>query len=212
MLRGGDPVSPFCLSIAAAALLGVTPAAADSCEALAKLSLPHATITLAEPVNSVGWPVTVTGRTGSSHPPFCRIAATLKPTSDSDIKVEVWMPASGWNGDYEALGNGGWSGAINYNAMAGALANGYATSSTDTGHTGSSASFAPGHPEKLIDFAYRSEHEMTALSKAIIAAFYGDAPRFSFWNGCSAGGKQGLKEAQRYPGDFDGIVAGSPAA
>jgi Tannase and feruloyl esterase len=94
----------------------------------------------------------------------------------------------------------------------GALANGYATSSTDTGHTGSSASFALGHPEKLIDFAYRSEHEMTTLSKAIIAAFYGDAPHFSYWNGCSAGGKQGLKEAQQYPGDFDGIVAGSPAA
>jgi feruloyl esterase len=212
MLRGGDPLSRICLSLAAAALIAVTPAAADSCEALANLSLPHATISLDEPVSSTGWPVTVTGQTRSSHPPFCRIAATLKPTGDSDIKVEVWMPASDWNGDFQAVGNGGWSGAINYNAMANAVANGYATSSTDTGHTGGSASFALGHPEKLIDYAYRSEHEMTTLSKAVIAAFYGDAPRFSYWNGCSAGGKQGLKEAQRYPGDFDGIVAGSPAA
>jgi feruloyl esterase len=200
------------LSIGAAALMAVTPAAADFCEGLAKLTLPHATITSAEPVSSAGWPVVVNGRAVSSHPPFCRVAATLKPTGDSDIKVEVWMPASGWNGNYQAVGNGGWSGAINYNAMAVALAGGYATSSTDTGHTGGSASFAMGHPEKLIDYAYRSEHEMTTLSKAVIGAFYGDAPRFSYWNGCSAGGKQGLKEAQRYPADFDGIVAGSPAA
>jgi hypothetical protein len=93
VLRGGDRVIPLCLSIAAVALLGVTPAAADSCEALASLSLPHATITLAEAVSSAGWPMTVTGRTGSPHAPFCRIAATIKPTSDSDIKVEVWMPS-----------------------------------------------------------------------------------------------------------------------
>jgi feruloyl esterase len=205
-------VRPLYLTIAAALLLGGTAAAADSCEALAKLSLPHATITLAQSADSAAWPAAVTGRAALSHPPFCRISATLKPTPDSDIKVEIWLPASGWNGDYQAVGNGGWSGSINYNAMAGALANGYATSSTDTGHTGSSASFALGHPEKLIDYAYRSEHEMTTLSKAVIAAFYGDAPRFSYWNGCSAGGKQGLKEAQRYPADFDGIIAGSPAA
>jgi feruloyl esterase len=96
--------------------------------------------------------------------------------------------------------------------MATAVSAGYAVSSTDTGHQGGSASFAPGHPEKLIDYAYRSEHEMTVASKLLIAAFYGNAPKLSYWNGCSAGGKQGLKEAQRYPQDFDGIVAGSPAA
>src|SRR5262252_5821528 len=96
--------------------------------------------------------------------------------------------------------------------MTAALRRGYATSSTDTGHSGSSASFALGHPEKLIDYAYRSEHEMTVAAKKIIAAFYGSGPRWSYWNGCSAGGKQALKEAQRYPEDFDGIIAGSPAA
>ncbi len=122
------------------------------------------------------------------------------------------MPDSGWNGKYEAVGNGGWSGSISYSAMAAAVTAGYVASSTDTGHIGSSASFAPGHPEKLIDYAYRSEHEMTVTAKALIAAFYGDGPKVSYWNGCSAGGKQGLMEAQRYPGDFDGILAGSPAA
>ncbi len=203
---------PQILLMAAAWLVAVAPAAAESCDALAHLSLPHATITLAEQAGADGWPAGVAAGKTASHPPFCRVAATLKPTTDSDIKVEIWMPSSGWNGNYQAVGNGGWSGSISYPAMATALANGYATSSTDTGHSGGSASFALGHPEKLIDYAYRSEHEMTTLSKAVIAAFYGDAPRFSYWNGCSAGGKQGLKEAQRYPGDFDGIVAGSPAA
>ena len=94
--------------------------------------------------------------------------------------------------------------------MADALRRGYATSSTDTGHVGGSASFALGHPEKLIDFAYRSEHEMAVKAKAIINAFYGSAPKYSYWNGCSAGGRQALKEAQMYPADFDGIIAGSP--
>jgi feruloyl esterase len=103
-------------------------------------------------------------------------------------------------------------GSISCGAMTQALDGGYATSSTDTGHEGGSASFALGHPEKLIDYAYRSEHEMTLAAKAIIAAFYGKGPRLSYWNGCSAGGKQALKEAQRYPQDFDGIIAGAPAS
>jgi feruloyl esterase len=144
-------------------------------------------------------------------PAFCRIAATLMPSADSDIKIEVWMPTSGWNGKFEAVGNGGWSGAINYGGMANAIRSGYASASTDTGHSGGSAGFALGHPEKLIDFAYRSEHEMTVKAKAVIAAFYGSGPKLSYWNGCSSGGKQGLKEAQNYPDDYDGIIAGAPA-
>ncbi len=176
------------------------PALAASCESLAALSLPDTTITAAESVSAGA----------NSIAAHCRVAATLRPSSDSDIKIEVWMPLSGWNGKYQAVGNGGWSGAIVTNAMARALSENYATSSTDTGHEGSSASFALGHPEKLIDYAYRSEHEMTVKSKAIIAAFYGREPKYSYWNGCSAGGKQALKEAQRFPDDFDGIIAGAP--
>ena len=92
-----------------------------------------------------------------------------------------------------------------------ALRSGYATASTDTGHTGGTGSFALGHPEKLIDFGYRAVHEMTVKAKSIITEYYGSAPQYSYWNGCSAGGRQGLKEAQRYPGDFDGIIAGASA-
>src|SRR6185436_8329868 len=146
--------------------------------------------------------------TFSQLPSFCRVAATLKPSADSDIKIEVWMPTTGWNGKFLAVGNGGWSGAIVYPALAVSLQRGYATASTDTGHSGGSGSFALGHPEKLTDFAYRAVHEMTVQAKAIVAAHYAAAPRLSYWNGCSSGGKQGLKEAQRFPNDYDGIIAG----
>jgi len=203
------------------ALASVSPALAASCESLATLSLPDTTITAAEHVAGGEWQV-LTGGGFAKGPAYCRVAATLKPTTDSDIRIEVWLPDAqnssapdappAWNRKYQAVGNGGWSGSINTSAMAAALRRGYAASSTDTGHAGSSASFAPGHPEKLIDYAYRSEHEMTLKAKAIIAAYYGAAPLHSYWNGCSAGGKQALKEAQRYPEDYDGIIAGSPAA
>jgi feruloyl esterase len=135
----------------------------------------------------------------------------LKPTSDSDIKIEVWLPANNWNGKFQAVGNGGWAGVISYRDMSEALRRGYATASTDTGHVGSRGQFALGHPEKLADFAWRSEHEMTVKAKAIVTAFYGKAPTYSYWNGCSTGGRQGLKEAQKFADDYDGIIAGAPA-
>ena len=144
-------------------------------------------------------------------PEFCRVAATLTPSSDSDIKVEVWLPAANWNGKFQAVGNGGWAGVLSYSAMADAVRAGYATASTDTGHATPGGAFALGHPEKLIDFAWRSEHEMTVKAKAVIEKFYGSGPRFSYWNGCSTGGRQGLKEAQKFPDDYDGIIAGAPA-
>jgi feruloyl esterase len=145
-------------------------------------------------------------------PSFCRVQATLTPSSDSDIKIEVWLPDSGaWNGKFQAVGNGGWAGTIAYPAMATALAAGYATSSTDTGHVGNTAAFALGHPEKLIDIAYRAVHEMTVQAKTIINGYYSSAPKYSYFNGCSLGGRQGITEAQRYPADYDGIVAGAVA-
>src|SRR5262249_22723263 len=144
-------------------------------------------------------------------PEFCRVAATLKPSSDSDIKVEFWLPTSGWNRKLQVVGNGGWAGVISYSAMADAVRLGYASASTDTGHVGGSGSFALGHQEKLIDFSWRSEHETTVKAKAVLAALYGSAPRLSYWNGCSTGGRQGLKEAQMFPEDFDGIITGAPA-
>ena len=103
---------------------------------------------------------------------FCRVAATLKPSSDSDIKIEVWLPASGWNGKFQAVGNGAFNGTIGYAAMAAALARGYATASTDTGHVGGGARWALGHPEKVIDFGWRAVHEMTVTAKKIVASHY----------------------------------------
>jgi feruloyl esterase len=199
-------------------LLAALPAVAGACEDLARLALPGAAITVAQmvPAGSFTPPMAPSAKGKGpapiqNLPAFCRVAATLRPSSDSDIKIEVWLPASGWNRNYEAVGNGGWAGAISYAAMATALRRNYATSSTDTGHVGDTGSFVLGHPEKYIDFAYRSEHEMAVKAKAIIQAFYGVPPRYSYWNGCSTGGRQGLMEAQRYPDDFDGIIAGASA-
>ena len=194
-----------------------TSAYAASCEAVAALALPNTKVTVAAPVgpgafSPPGASATAgAGRVFATLPAFCRVAATLTPSSDSDIKIEVWLPVSGWNGKFQAVGNGGWTGSIPYQAMAAAVAAGYATAGTDTGHVGNTAAFALGHPEKLIDFGYRAVHEMTVKAKAVIDAFYGAAPTLSIWNGCSQGGRQGVAEAVRYPADFDAIVAGAPA-
>src|SRR6266852_5589952 len=196
--------------------------AAAPCESLKSLALPGTVITAAELVPAgpyaVPSPAGGAGRGGPAPapPPLalparCRVAAVLKPSSDSEIEVEVWLPSENWNGKFEAVGNGGWAGAISYAAMASALQEGYATASTDTGHKGGNASFAIDHPEKLVDFAYRAVHETTVKSKALVSAFYDRGPRLSYWNGCSTGGRQGLMEAQRYPEDFDAILAGAPA-
>ena len=196
------------------------PVSAASCESLSALQLPGTKITLAAPVAAGAFtpppgPPPVPGPPApyADLPAFCRVAATLTPTPDSDIRIEVWLPAAGWNGKFEAVGNGGWLGAIVLPALGGALRRGYAAAGTDTGHTSGvmDASWALGHPEKVTDFAWRAVHLMTVRAKAIVEAFYGAAPKRSYWNGCSSGGKQGLKEAQRFPEDFDGIVAGAPA-
>ena len=178
------------------------------------------TITAAEAVAAGAFPSGNAGGRGrgsggnpyANLPAFCRVTATIKPSTDSDIKMEIWLPATGWNNKFEADGNGAWTGSIAENTLAAGVALGYATSMTDTGHEGGSASFALGHPEKQIDFGYRAVHELAVQSKAIIAAFYGQGPKYSYWNGCSAGGKQGLKEAQMFPADFDGIIAGTPVS
>ena len=200
----------------AAVLASASAAAAASCESLRAVTLSHAAITAAQlvPAGQFVPPSSVGPGGGAAFrglPAFCRIAATLTPVADSSIQIEVWMPDSGWNGKLQSVGNGAWAGALSYPAMATALAAGYATASTDTGHTGNNATFVVGHPEKLVDFAYRSVHEMTIAAKAIAASFYGNGPARSYFNGCSTGGRQALTEAQRYPNDYDGIVAGAAA-
>ncbi|MGH9723007.1 MAG: tannase/feruloyl esterase family alpha/beta hydrolase, partial [Bryobacteraceae bacterium] len=178
------------------------------CEQLKSLKLAGAAITLAESITagSLKNPGAPPAAAAQALPAYCLVAATLKPSPDSDIKIEIWLPADAvWNGKFQAIGGGGWVGAISYPGMATALQDGYATASTDTGHEGRSASFAVGHPEKVVDFSHRAVHEMTVKAKAIITAYYGRGPRLSYWNGCSTGGRQGLIAAQQYPEDFDGI-------
>ena len=196
-------------ALAAAAPRATPSALPDACERLGTLTLTNVTIITTQTVGAGALPST--GRQSFADvPAICRVTATLRPSSDSDIAIEVWLPQQAWNGKLEAVGNGAWSGSIPTSAMAEAVRRGYAAASTDTGHTGGSAGFALGHPEKLIDFAWRSEHEMTVAAKAIASTFYGRAPTRAYWNGCSAGGRQALKEAQMFPADYDGIVAGSP--
>jgi feruloyl esterase len=195
----------------------VTPAAQApktapaSCASLASLRLPGANVTSAADVaaGSFGPPSPAAARAMAALPAFCRVAVTSTPTADSDIKIEVWLPAADWNGKFQAVGNGGWAGTISYTAMAAALARGYATASTDTGHSTPGPSFSIGHPEKLVDYAHRSLHELAVHAKAIVSAYYGNNPSASLWNGCSTGGNQGLTLASMYPADFDAIVAGA---
>jgi feruloyl esterase len=173
---------------------------ADGCERLAaSLALPKTTVS---PVQAVA--------ATAALPAYCRVSLTLKPSSDSDIKSEIWLPMSGWNGKFLQVGNGAWGGSIQYGPLGNALRRGYAAASTDTGHTGSDASFAMGHPEKLIDFGYRSVHETAVQGKATVAAAYGARPTLSYFEGCSGGGRMSFMEAQRFPDDFDAIIAGAP--
>ncbi len=139
----------------------------------------------------------------------CRVAATLRPRPDSEIGMEIWMPED-WNGKFLALGNGGWAGSISFAAMASGLAEGYAVASNDTGHTGGSASFAVGHRDKVVDFAWRAMHEMTVISKQILEIYYERGPQLSYYQGCSTGGRQGMKEAIMFPDDFDALIIGAP--
>ena len=229
------------LATIAVALVPSPAAATAVCDQLTSLSLPTAHITAATSVAAGAFippaaprrggaaPAATTAATPAAPqaaaapaggvavsyarlPAFCRVTATLTPSTDSDIKIEVWLPeASTWNGKFQAVGNGGWAGVISYAALAQAIAAGYATASTDTGHVGGTAAFALGHPEKVTDMAYRAVHEMTVHAKAIINRYYDATPKFSLWNGCSLGGRQGITEAVRYPADFDAVIAGAPA-
>jgi hypothetical protein len=192
----------------------------ESCEKLAGAKIPGTTITLAQTVAAgafVGPPAPFSGIDVSalykSLPAFCRVVAEAKPTADSDIKLEVWLPVSGWNGKLQGIGNGGFAGLIDYMQLSEAMSKGYAATATDAGHTGSpiDATWALGHPEKVVDFGHRGIHEMTRVAKEAVRGFYGKSPQRSYFAGCSDGGREALMEAQRYPADYDGILAGAPA-
>jgi len=180
---------------------------AATCESLATLALPHTTIAAAESHAA--------GDFGEQHhlPAFCRVTGSLKPSADSDIRFEVWLPAANWNGKFQGVGNGGFAGDLNTGGLADALRHNYASATTDTGHeaSGIDARWALRHPEKIIDYGYRGIHETAVTAKLILQKFYGEAPRWSYFNSCSNGGRQALMEAQRFPADYNGIIAGAPA-
>jgi feruloyl esterase len=186
------------------------PAPAVSCDTLLRLRLPSTTITAAQSVTARSF--TPPGADALRDlPDFCRVEGVIRPTADSDIRFEVWMPSSGWNGKFLGVGNGGFAGAINFEDMAPAIRRGYASASTDTGHRGddTDSAWALHHPEKIVDFGYRAIHEMTEKSKQVVQEFYGQGPRWSYFEGCSNGGREGLIEAQRFPDDYQGILAGA---
>jgi feruloyl esterase len=190
-------------------------ASAAPCGSLSSLKLTNTVITIAEERPAGPFTAPAGGRPIPGLPAFCRVAGSIRPTADSDIQFEVWMPASGWNGKFQGVGNGGFAGTISYAGLADAVAHGYATASTDTGHRATSANpnaeWALKHPEKIVDFGYRAIHETAVAAKQVIAGFYGEGPKHSYFNSCSTGGRQALMEAERFPADYDGIVAGAPA-
>jgi feruloyl esterase len=185
-------------------------AGAATCESLASLSLPNITITAAQTIPAGDY-TAANGQTYSNLPTFCRVAATATPTSQSEINFEVWMPPAGvWNGIFRGEGSGGSAGSITFALMANAIQRNYTTMSNDNGHTGSNWSFSA-QPERVNDFGYRSQHVTTLAAKAIIQSYYQKPANFSYFYGCSQGGHHALMEAQRYPDDYDGIVAGAYA-
>jgi feruloyl esterase len=192
--------------------IGAAPATAATCASLAGLTLPDTTITAVQPFMG-GTFNAPDGGVYPNLPAFCRVAANLTPTSDSDINIEVWMPFSAWNGKFLGLGNGGFGGIFLYDVLARYIPLNYVIAQTDMGTSpGATLGFKvlTGHPEKQIDYATRSTNLMTVRSKQIIEAFYGELPKYSYFVGCSGGGGSAVHEALQFPGDYDGIVAGAP--
>ena len=183
---------------------------AGTCESLAGLGSPKVEIVLAQTLAAGAFAPPDYPTALPQLPKFCRVVVRLKPTADSDIGAEIWLPAD-WNTKLLALGSGGWGGSIDYGGLAAALRRGYATVASDDGHRSQGASFIMGHPQKLVDFAYRAEHEATLEAKTLLKARYARAASHAYWQGCSGGGREGLIQAYRYPDEFDGIIAGDPA-
>jgi len=197
-----------------ALLILCSPAAwpAVTCESLQSARVPSATITATQSITG-GTFTPPTGAPITNLPPFCRVALTMAPSADSNIRVEVWLPTEDWTGRYQGTGGGGYTGAIGYGALAAGLRLGNAVANTDMGTapaTGGNGVALVGHPEKWLDFGSRSTHLMTVAGKTLVRAFYGRGPEYSYFTGCSTGGHQGLAEAQVFPDDYDGILAGAP--
>jgi hypothetical protein len=214
-MKAASPMSAALALLATACALQPPPEAAR-CEALKDLPLDHAEVLSATAQSERHRFSMITAFLGiplMKTPAVCEVKLLLKPSSDSRIGAEVWLPLSDWNGRFQGLGNGGFAGSIDKLSLTLSLQRGYAAASTDTGHEGNDkdGSWAIGHPEKIRDYGYRAIHETTLKAKAIIAAYYGKPPQYSYFGSCSNGGRQGLREAQDYPEDYDGVLAGAPA-
>jgi feruloyl esterase len=187
---------------------------AEDCSELKQLKLPHVVISEAQPI-AAGTELKIPDETAIAEKiSFCRVQAVSKPTADSDIHFEVWIPTGGWNGKFEQIGNGGFAGGLPYQWMAHVLSLGYAVAGTDDGHqskVGTDASWALHHPEKVKDFGWRAINETALASKVIVRKLTAKAPLKSYFVGCSDGGREALMMAQRFPAYFDGIIAGAPA-
>jgi feruloyl esterase len=216
-----------------------TPALASPCTNLQSLALEHTTITSATDNTSGVFvvPNAIPPQTITGLPAFCRVTATLTPTSDSAIKIETWLPETTWNGRFLGTGGGGFQGIISYNELASGIQAGFAATNSDLGtgvsgcsplYCGSDGSMGNplaiafgdppnptpglfGHPERIKDFGYRAIHLMTVKGKEIADAFYQQRAAKAYFAGCSTGGQNALMEAQRFPNDYDGILAGAPA-
>lgn len=207
------------LILAACAALVGQAHADPACENLKQLQLPDTIIAVAEshPAGTeefAGRGMPGVGPTSVKYamPAYCRVTGSIHPTADSDIRFEVWMPVQGWNHRYQQVGNAGLAGAIQLMSMVNPLQQGWAVAGTDDGHTSmNDAHWALGHPEKVIDFGYRAVHLTALRAQAIVQAFYRTKAAHRYFIGCSDGGRESLMEAQRYPDDFDGFLAGSPA-
>lgn len=180
------------------------------CRKLAEMKFNGAIITAAECISAGTYTPPGSSQPINDMPAFCRVAATLKPTPESNIKIEIWLPESDWNERFLGTGTGGGAGSINYGALASGLKRGFATTNTDMG-TSPGANEAVGHTERWADFGYRATHGMTVTGKEITKAYYKKPFHHAYFAGCSTGGQQALMEAQRYPDDYNGILAGAPA-
>lgn len=190
--------------------------AASRCAALQKLKLPETTITSATyvPAGPYTGPAADLNGVTVKLPGHCRVVGTIKPAPLSNIGFQVWLPSDSWNGKFQGAGNGGFAGDINYRGgLVEGVQRGYAVASTDTGHVanGLAATWALGNVDAQIDYGHRGIHLTALRAKDVIAAYYKRKPRLSIFSSCSNGGRQALMEAQRYPGDYDGIIAGAPA-
>lgn len=203
---GGNDFAP--------AAAGAQPtAAAISCESVRGLQLPNVDITATQAVAAGTYQPAGSTTAFADLPAFCRVTANLTPVSGSKIGMELWLPTTAWNGRYQQLGQNGWGTAFSsyWSSMAPQLRSGYAIAITDGGHTAtavSDASWAIGFPERVIDFAYRATHETAVASKAIVRGYYAKAASYAYFNGTSTGGRDGLMSAQKYPTDFNGVLAG----